>query len=193
MQIKAPLSSAPLRRGFSLLELVFVLSLAVLLIGIGLYNLAAPEIEKELRQEHAKVEDLVLQARTLAVSYQQPFVVIIQEDRVQMQPQAKPEVAGAGDEREDLPAGGLQSLASQSWPRQENFEAGYKVEVARWGEEGYRVITERNRVEWIFEPNGLCEPIEIRLTQDHTQSYLSRKYHPLTGLAEDEEMVVTTN
>jgi|GEM_PF-463331 len=185
--------SVRLEKGFTLFEIVIVLALAVLISGIGIYHIAGPETERELRTEHAKIEDLVLQARTLAVSYQQPFLIRFKEGEVQMEPQAKPEIYGAGDDRPDEEIrSNLRPLSSQSWPRVAQIEPDYLVEISRWGGRGFKTITERHVEEWVFDPDGLCEPIEVRISRNNGDHVISRVYNPLTGLATDEEVSIST-
>ncbi len=182
-------------KGFTLFEIVIVLALAILISGLGIYHITSPETEKDLRTEHAKVEDFVLQARTFAVSYQQPFVVRFKEGQVEMEPQARPEIQGAGDEDEPLEEGerpGLRSLSSQSWPRVETFGEDYLVEISRWGSDKFTTITERNELVWVFDPEGLCEPLEVRISKDEGRNTITRFFNPLTGIAEDEEVNIAS-
>lgn len=182
-----------LRAGFTLLEIIVVLALIGLVLGLGAYNLATPQMEQRMRQEHAKVEDFVQQARALAVGYQQPFQVVFKPGGVvEMGPVATPNRNGFQEEEEAEDTIGLQSLAEQTWPRKEVIESDFTISIQRWGSNAYLEVEEdRDKQIWIFEPNGLCEPIGILLVHETGDNRLSRIYHPLTGLAEDDEMTIS--
>jgi len=105
-----------------------------------------------------------------------------------MEPKARPELATYEEEDEysDTPRTNLRSLGSQSWPRREVIEGDYFVEVRRWGTDNFIPIVEREEQTWIFDPNGLCEPVAVRISKDDGRNTITRVFHPLTGLAADE-------
>lgn len=181
------------RSGFSLLEIVVVLGLIGVISGIGVFYLSSPRIEEGLRSEQGKVEDFVMQARSLAVGYQQPFVINFKPGSIELEPLAKPEVATSETWEESTEKGGLRPLGAEGWPRREVIEPEYAIEVRRWGKEDYQAITGKVVERWVFDPYGLCEPIAVRLSRDQGQNLLSRVFHPLTGLASDEELSIGGN
>ncbi len=186
-----------LRPGFSLFELVIVFGLIAMISGIGAFYLSAPRVEEEIRREHLKVEDFVREARTLASSYQQPFVVRLKEGVVQLEPQARPElgISHEGDDIEDVEeqSSGLKDLTSEGWPREEQISEEYLMELRRWGSHDFIAITDRAVEVIVFSPDGLSEPVAVRLSRDEGDNSITRNYHPLTGLAEDEEVLITGN
>jgi len=145
--------------------------------------------EKRIREEVAKVEDFARQARSMAVSYQQAFTVTLKEGEVSLSPQVVPE-ENSYDEDEDEEAGSMVSLAKQEWPRIEKIDSDYLLRVRRWGENDFSNIVDRKKMVWLFEPNGMSEPIAVRLQTEDEQIYLSRVFHPLTALAVDEELYI---
>ena len=74
------------RPGFSIIEIAVVLGVAVVIFGTALVMTGVPNEEKILREEHGKIEDLVLSARTMSVSYQQSFVIELKEGRASLSP-----------------------------------------------------------------------------------------------------------
>jgi type II secretory pathway pseudopilin PulG len=180
-----------LRRAFTIIELVFVMAITSVVFGTALYVISSPKIEKEIREAHAGIEDLVLRARAMAYSYQQPFVVELREGEVRMMPLAQPE----GVIESDLPGGAgqpssLRSLDSMSWPVIYRLDPKYELAVRRWNYDNFLGVRNRVVERWIHEPNSPCEPMAIQLRSVEDQAFLSREYHPLTGKAVDLEMAI---
>jgi prepilin-type N-terminal cleavage/methylation domain-containing protein len=55
------------RKGFSLLEIVVVLTVAAVVLGAAVVMMGSPREEQNLREEHAKIEDMVRQGRASAL------------------------------------------------------------------------------------------------------------------------------
>lgn len=181
--MKNPGRRAQKPRGFSLLEIIIVLSVAIVIAGSAAFLMGAPEEEETLREEHAKIGDLARQARSLSVAYQVPFVILLQEGEVSLSPLHRPP-------QEVVDEDGF-SLNSMEWPRVKELLPQYALEVRRWGELDGKVISGNMEERWIFEPNGLCEPVQIRFFKDDGANSLTRAFHPLTALAEDVEKTIT--
>ncbi|MGE9268940.1 MAG: pilus assembly FimT family protein [Verrucomicrobiales bacterium] len=167
------------RRAFSLLEIIIVLSVAVVIAGSAVLLMGGPEAEEALRNEHAKVGDFARQARSLAVAHQVPFVVTLRRGEVTLAPLNWSE----GDEAE--------GLRGESWPRVNGFSGEFALEVTRWGALEASLLEGDRQERWIFEPNGLCEPVRVRFFKNGGAVSLTRVFHPLTGLAEDVEKTIT--
>lgn len=178
------------RAGFSLLEIVVVLGLAGVILGTAVFMVGTPQAEQALREEHAKIENFVRQGRALAVTYQQPFVVELLKGEVRLRPYSDPEQDSryAGEETQ---ASSLKPLDEMEWPRIEMINEDYEISVRRWGQQNALVLENEKPQIWILEPQGLCEPLSVRLSKDFGDISLARVYHPLTGVAEDEEMTIT--
>lgn len=184
-------SSATLRQGFTIIELVFVMAITSVVFGTALYVLSSPKIEEEIRETHAGIEDLVLRARAMSYSYQQPFVVELREGEVRMMPLAMPEELA----EEDLPGAmgqpdALRPLDSMSWPVVFPLDPKYELAVRRWNYTNFLEVRNNIVERWVHEPNSPCEPMAIQLTSAEDQAFLSRQYHPLTGKAVDLEMAI---
>lgn len=184
-------SQARLRRGFSLIEIIFVMGIAVIIFGAAAYMIAAPKIEQKIRENHSGIEDLALQARAMSYSYQQPFVVELREGEVRMMPLAKPEDELAEELSENVgtPAS-LKPLDSMSWPRVFKIDEEYELWVKRWNSNDFKVVRDDTVETWIHQPNSPCEPLAIQLISADGQAMLSREFHPLTAKAEDLEMAI---
>jgi prepilin-type N-terminal cleavage/methylation domain-containing protein len=177
--------------GFSLIELIFVLAIAVIVFGTATYMISTPKIEQKIRENHSGIEDFALQARAMSYSYQQPFVVEFREGEVRMMPLARPEDEIAQEQNEELgtPAS-LKPLDSMSWPRVFRFDEEYELSVRRWNSNVYKVVRDDTVERWIHTPNSPCEPLAVQLVSREGNALLSRSFHPLTAKAIDEEMAI---
>ena len=186
------LSTQRNRPGFSLIEIVVVIGITVMMFGVAIFFIGPVNEEKALRQEHGQIEDLVRQGRALAVSYQQTFVLELSEGQAALRPLVLPDEESQYDSRgEEKRASGLQPLEDQEWPRVEELSQEYQMSVRRWGKTDFAPIIEKQKVEILLESGGMFEPIAIRVFKNDGADSLTRVYHPLTGLAEDEEMTIT--
>lgn len=178
--------------GFSLVEVVVVLGITAMMMGTAMFIMNTPNEEKDLREEHAKIEDLVKQGRALAVSYQQNFVLELSEGQASLRPQSLPAAeSGFNDIEEARQVSALQPLENQEWPRIEELNLDYQLEIRRWGKLYFAPVLDRRKEEVLIEVEGMFEPISILLSKDDGANSLARVYHPLTGLAEDEELTIT--
>lgn len=188
------LASAGNRKGFSLIEIVVVLGISAFLLTSAVFVMNAPNEEKTLRSEHAKIEDLVRQGRSLAVSFQQTFVLELSEGVASLRP-----IAVLEDEDrnsyldEERAASSLKPLQEMNWPRIENLNQEYELSVRRWGQVDFNLLNEKRKEIILLEPGGMCEPMSVLLSKDFGDKSLSRVYHPLTGLAEDEALTITAD
>ncbi len=187
-----PSSQDGLRCGFTLIELVFVLAITGMVFGTAIYMISSPQIEKEIRETHHGIEDLVLRARAMSYSYQQPFVVELRAREVRLRPLASPEAEIEQDLTEDAAnkGGALRSLDSMSWPVVFPIDPKYLLSVRRWNSVGFIELEDDDVEYWIHQPNSPCEPMALQLVSEEDQALLSREYHPLTAKAVDLEMAI---
>jgi len=177
--------------GFSLLEVIFVMGIAVFIFGAAAFMITTPKIEQKIREAHGEIEDLAQQARAMSHSYQQPFVVELREGEVRMMPLARPEdeIAQEVGENVGIPAS-LKPLDSMSWPRVFKIDPEYELWVRRWNSNDYKAVRGDTVERWIHQPTSPCEPLAIQLVSLNGDALLSRSFHPLTAKAIDEEMVI---
>lgn len=177
--------------GFSLVEVVIVLAIAAIMFGTAMMMVSSPQQEARIREVHGDIEDLARQAREMSFSYQQPFVVEFREGVVTMKPLASPDSQIVEDLPDaGTPPSGLRNLDSMKWPRTLNISDDYALSILRWGQQNYLEIKDDVVVQWIHTPNTPCEPMIIKLTSRDGNTMLSRKYHPLTAMATDDELEI---
>lgn len=194
MRSRNDLASAGNRNGFSLIEIVVVLGISAFLLTSAVFVMNAPNEEKTLRGEHAKIEDLVRQGRALAVSYQQTFILELSEGVASLSPIAVPENEESDYYLdEERTRSSLKPLKEMNWPRLENLDPEYELSVRRWGQVDFNLLNEKRTETILLEPGGMCEPMSVLLSKDLGDKSLSRVYHPLTGLAEDEALTITAD
>ena len=178
-------------RGFSLIEIVVVLAIIAVMFGTAMMMVSSPQQEAEIREVHNDIEDLARQAREMSFSYQQPFVVELREGEVLMRPLANPN-ARIVDELSEAPMEnrGLKELETMKWPRVVTIDPKYELWVLRWGQQNFTFVTGEVVESWVHTPNSPCEPVIIKLVSRDGNSLLSRKYHPLTAMATDDELEI---
>ncbi|MBB5036119.1 pilus assembly FimT family protein [Prosthecobacter dejongeii] len=146
-----------LASGFTLLELVAVMSIMMLVIGLGFASFSIfddsdpfekPAERLSLMSKFA-LNVAVLQHRTMTIAFDKK---------------------GFGVRGADMPGGSYFTVP-------ENM----KVMVMRWGGKDWEKAEGHT---WIFGEQGICEPIRVRL---QTNSAGSRElaFHPLTGALVD--------
>ncbi len=79
-----------------------------------------------------------------------------------------------------LTSNGIQSDASEV-----RLPRGFVLQVRRWGSERWLSASE---IIWRFEPNGLCEPLSLRIATSDASSYYEMDFHPLTAAVQNERL-----
>jgi prepilin-type N-terminal cleavage/methylation domain-containing protein len=164
--------------GFTLIEVVIVLAIATIIMGSAAGFLIYSSDERLLRDASGEIEVLAKRARMTAILQQTPYAVEFREGVVRVLPFAQ---AGQ-DEKKTVGGhriGGQPSLPPVSEDRQFVLKEGMRVSVRRWNsEEWFSTLKDTVHV-WRFDPNGLCEPISVRLNLE--KGWSEDVYHPLTA------------
>lgn len=157
------------RRAFTLLEIVIALVVSALVVAgaVGLLKISSEE--HALKKASRELEGLAKRARLSAVLEQTPCVLVFSESAVEMMPLA--EAFGRGEDDED------QGGEAKRWLL--TFDNGMQVVTRRWNEVEWITSRGQERQIWRFDPNGLCEPIGVRLTMN--QHVMELAFHPLTA------------
>lgn len=175
-----------------MIEIVVVLAIVAVMFGTAMMMVSSPQAEAKIREAHNDIEDLARQAREMSFGYQQPFVMELHEGEVRMMPLASPDQRIVGDlsESSEEEKQTLKKLESMQWPRVVTIDPEYELWVLRWGQQHYNLIEGDVVERWVHTPNSPCEPLAIKLVARDGSSLLSRKYHPLTAVATDEELEI---
>ena len=170
--------------GFTLLEIVMVLAIAAVIMGGAVGLMVYSSDERTLRDTSGQIELLAKRARTISILQQTSYAIEFREGVVRLLPFA---LAGA-DEKKYI-AGrriGADPAVSVDEDRQVILSNDMKVAVRRWGADAW-LSTGKNSVHvWRFDPDGLCEPISVRLSRD--KSWSEDTYHPLTATIRESQM-----
>jgi len=170
--------------GFTLLEIVIVLAIAAVVMGGAVGLMLYSSDERVLRNGSGEIEMLAKRARTTAILLQTPYALEFRERSVRLLPLAeagKEEKRSVGGRRieEEEPVG---SAERWSYP----MEDGVEVFVRRWNTDDW-LPTRKDAVHvWRFDPNGLCEPLGVKLTLGN--SWSEDIYNPLTGAVRENFM-----
>lgn len=172
-------------RGFTLIEIVVVLAIAAVVMGGAVGMMVYSSDERVLRDASGEIELLAKRARTTAILQQTPYAIEFRQGVVRMLPLAR---AGRDEKRT---AGGHRIGGETVEPeggedRQYVLDGEINLLVRRWNSDKW-LETDKNSIHvWRFDPNGLCEPLSVRLAMD--KSWSEDTYHPLTATIADSQL-----
>jgi len=165
-------------RAFTLIELVLVLAVAALVMGGAAGFMVYSSDERALRAASGEIEALAKRARTKAVLEQAPQALLFREGSVRLMTlgAAMTEIEQHFSRKRNRRAAAVDGGASGGGYTVAN---GMSLAVRRWNSQRW-LPAEKNAIHlWRFDPDGLCEPLSIRLELD--QSWAEDIYHPLTA------------
>ncbi len=180
---QSPLSKG----GFTLLEIVIVLMVFALILGGAITTVVLSSSERTLTNTSSEIELLAKKARTAAILHQKPYAIEFHENKLRLLPFAEAseserttalgnEIGGTAVDDEDGP-----TLREEI-----TIDPDITLGVRRWNTKDF-VAPSKNFVPvWRFDPNGLSEPITVRMTVG--ESYAQDTYHPLTATISDSEL-----
>ena len=176
--------------GFSLLEIVMVLAIAAALLGGAVTLMVFNSDERELRNASGEIELLAKRARTIAILQQTPYAIEFRPGSVRLLPFAE---AGQDETKTALGqtiGGEVVHTDSPNGPvhDQISLDAGMQSFVRRWNTEDWLPMSDRMIHVWRFDPDGLCEPLGVRVAIG--RNYIETIYHPLTATVCDTVMEV---
>jgi prepilin-type N-terminal cleavage/methylation domain-containing protein len=166
------------RSGFTLIEIVLVLAIAAVVMGgaVGLFIYSSDE--RGLKRASGEIEMMAKKARVIAILHQTPYALEFREGVVRLLP-----LAQAG---KDLQKSSRMSKEPEAPPgtnagdnRQFTLPEGVVLSIRRWNSDQWLGTTKNATHVWRFDPDGLCEPISVRLALGH--SWSEDTYQPLTA------------
>lgn len=182
-------SSAPLvlqARGFSLLEIVFVLGLVAILTTWITVSVTTVEAEQQLRRASGEIVSMATRARNVAVRQQRPYKIVVNKEKVSLSPLylTVDDDNDDRDEEESQPT----TIAHEDVMASKNNDEAVTFEIQRWASDEWILLEKDKEVSFVIDPSGLVEPIGIRCTIG--DSWLIQRLHPLTASVRDEEMTI---
>ena len=171
------------QQGFTLIEIIMVLGIAAMLMGGAVGFMIFSSDERVLRDASGEIELLAKRARTSAILHQTPYALEFREGTVRMMPLAeagRDEKSAFKSRGEAAPAEGA---AAES--RQIILDSGLNLSIRRWNSDTWFGTTKNNVHVWRFDPDGLCEPISVRLSLD--KSWNEDTYHPLNATIRESQ------
>ena len=155
-----PPRRCPFSSGFTILELLVALAIALVILGAGAGIAFAPlSVEKKLLKLATDIEATARRTSLKASSYRIDHFLYIHDDRV------------SGSEGLDLPVG----------------EGTIRIQKPSHGQQGWS-RPPRNGYPWRFHGNGITEPLNLKITITGGEVILS--FDPLTGEARHRNLTV---
>jgi len=171
-----------LRRGFTLIELVVVLAIAAAVMGGAVGLMVYASDEHSLRRASGEIELLAKRARVTSMMRQTPYALEFRADRVRMLPLAEAGNPLRKSKKRDVEVQGDESATREEY----RFEDGMSVFVRRWDSKDWLDTVKEDVHIWRFDPEGLCEPLSVKLVLD--QSWSADTYEPLTASIGESEI-----
>lgn len=144
------------RPGFTLLEMVAVMSIMILVIGLGFASFTLFEQEDPFEKPAERLSYMSKFAINAAVLQRRTFTVAFDKK-------------GFGLVGADLPGGSYFELPE-----------GMKTGIQRLGGKGWDKAEGQT---WTFGEQGICEPIRVRF--ETREGFRELAFHPLTGAVVD--------
>ena len=176
--------------GFTLLEIVMVLVIITIVIGSGIGMMYFSSEERTLRGASGEIEILAKRARTIAILHQTPYAIEFRPGRVRLLP-----LAEAGQDERTTALGNTiggrrvetEDPEGRSPVREEiSIDPDVTLSIRRWNTTAWQPMSDRFTHVWRFDPDGLCEPVSIRLATG--ESWAEDTYHPLTATISDSQL-----
>ena len=174
--------------GFTLLEIVFVLSMIAILVTWLTVSLSTVESEQKLREAASRIELLAKRGLSIAVMQQRPYQLTITASSVSIAPRYAlgPDEAVYMENEQD--GAGGESGSFDDITASEAIDADVSYEIKRWQSDDWVALEGDKRIVITLNPIGLIEPFMIRCSMG--ESWIMHELHPLTAGVRDEEMSI---
>jgi len=175
------------RRGFTLIEIVMVLAIATMLLGGAVAFMVFRTDERALRNASGEFRLLAKRARTITTRRQTPYAPEFRPGSSRCLPIAE---AGQDESKTALghTIGGEKVAAAGTVHDAVSLEGGMVCFIRRWNTVDWLPMSDRIVHVWRFDPDGLCEPVGVRLSIG--SNYIETTYHPLTATVCDTALEV---
>lgn len=176
----------PGARGFTLIEIVVVLGIAAVVLGGAMGLMVYSSDERALRNASGEIELLAKRARVSAMLQQTPYALVFSEGLVELMPLAETGYVGAGPSAASPLREAAGGVAAAAEHRQFRLDGDMSLLVRRWNSDAWLPAAKKSVHLWRFDPDGLCEPLAVRLQLD--RSWSEDIYHPLTATIRDSQL-----
>ena len=155
-----------------------VLAIAAVVMGGAVGLMIYSSDERTLRDASGEIELMAKRARVTSILHQTPYALEFREGIVRLLPLAE---AGKDEKKNAFKSRGEVAPPAEAAneSRQFVFENGLNVFIRRWNSDEWLGTAKSAVHVWRFDPDGLCEPVSVRLTLD--KSWSEDTYHPLTA------------
>lgn len=171
--------------GFTLIEIVMVLAIAAVVMGGAVGLMIYSSDERTLRDASGEIELMAKRARVISILHQTPYALEFREGIVRLLPLAE---AGREDEKKSaFKSRGKDAPSAEgvNESRQIVLESGMNTFIRRWNSDEWFGTVKNSVHVWRFDPDGLCEPLSVRLT--YGKSWIEDTYHPLTATIRESQ------
>ena len=176
-----------LSRGFTLLEIVIVLAVSALIIGGAITPVILSSAERKLKNASSEIELFAKRARTAAILHQTPYAIQFRPGTVNILPFAEtPELNRTTALGNEIGGKGVEENTRPTLRDTINIDTDILLTIRHWNTNNFTTPTENLVPTWRFDPDGLSEPLTVRLTIG--ESYAQDTYHPLTATIADSEL-----
>jgi prepilin-type N-terminal cleavage/methylation domain-containing protein len=166
-------------RGFTLIEIVMVLAIAAVIMGGAVGLMVASSDERVLRDASGEIELMAKQARTISILHQTSYALEFRDGVVRLLPLAQSAAGEGAPSKETSEGNGPET-------KQYDLEPGLGIFVRRWNSDQWFSTVKDTVHIWRFDPDGLCEPLTIRLVRG--ESWIEDTFHPLTASISETHM-----
>lgn len=181
------------RRGFTILEMVVVMAVAMLVIGGAIAHLYFSSDEARLNEAMNGVQMLSKRARTLSTLQQRPYALEFTREGIGLMPFGE---ATLGDDEREMLLEREAFLAEEQGPPERQstrdfvaMDQDMTLLVRRWATGQWEEMKRNSRQVWRFDPEGICEPCGVRIELENG-SWIAALFHPLTaGVTETESEI----
>ncbi len=174
--------------GFTLLEIVFVLSMIAILVTWLTVSLSTVESEQKLREAAGRIESLAQRGLRIAVMQQRPYQLTITASSVSLAPRNAFGSDEAVSMENEMDGEGGDSRTFDDIAASEATDAEVSYEIKRWQSDKWEELEGDKRIVITLNPIGLIEPLMIRCSMG--ESWIMHELHPLTAGIRDEEMSI---
>lgn len=182
-----PRTKAQWRVGFTLLEIVIVLLIIGVVTGGSIAAMLANSSEKKLGNASSEIELLAKKARTASILNQTPYAIEFHSGYVRLLPFSEAsEIERTTALGNSIGGEAVEQEGRRSVHQEITIDEDIILTIRRWNTSEYITPDETTVPVWRFDPDGLSEPLTVRLTLG--TSYAQDTYHPLTAAIADSEL-----